>query len=287
MLMSFLWFCAAGYSFPMGIGFLLGALLLTFLGRTRVCRFVGCLLLGLGWILIGLAAMPFPLIVYGVMFILTLGWAVAVDWLKTRHKGVPGVMLNLFMLVVMLLGYSHYSRIPVSSNLIPKVTVIGDSVSAGIGALDEMTWPRILAENGPYEVINLAMSGATVQTALHKQVPDVSSEHQLVLLEIGGNDLFGPTPIDEFQRDLDAIISELIRQGHTVAMFELPLLPWQWQYGRVQRIVGQRHHVLMIPKRVLVSVFSKEGASSDLAHLTPYGHQLMAQTVERVLKGSY
>ena len=287
MLMSFLWFCAAGYSFPVGIGCLLGSLLFTFLGRTRVCRFVGCLLLGLSWISMWLAAMPFPLMVYGVMLILSLGWSVGLGWLKIRRKVLPVVSLSSFMLIVMLLGYVHYSRTPVFSTSIPKITVIGDSISAGIGGHDEMTWPRILAENGPYEVINLAMSGATVQTALHRQVSDVSSEHQLVLLEIGGNDLFGPTPIDEFQRDLDAIISELIRQGHTVAMFELPLLPWQWQYGRVQRIVGQRHHVLIIPKRVLVSVFSQKGASSDLAHLTPYGHQLMAQTVERVLKGSY
>ena len=71
--------------------------------------------------------------------------------------------------------------------------MIGDSISAGIGNRDEQTWPKILRQKYKIEVIDVSVAGATVNSALKHQANQVKSDNSIVLLEIGGNDLFAPT----------------------------------------------------------------------------------------------
>jgi len=156
-----------------------------------------------------------------------------------------------------------------------RLYVVGDSVSGGIGAAGEQTWPLLLGKQHGVDVVNLAKSGATVATAL-KQVAQIDSADALVLVEIGGNDFFAPTPYNEFRRDMGEVLTKAGGDGRVVAMVEMPLLPWQLEYGRIQRQLAKEHNVVLVPKRYFVKVLSDEGASVDLAHLSPKGHQLMA-----------
>jgi lysophospholipase L1-like esterase len=172
---------------------------------------------------------------------------------------------------------------PLPSNY-QTIYVIGDSISAGIGGKAEKPWPLRLSETTGIDVINLAQAGATVHSALMKQVPRVNIRKQLILLEIGGNDLFGPTPIKEFKQDLNQIISTLLKENHTVVMFELPILPWQYRYTRIQRELADKYRIPLIPKRFLAGIFSHKQATSDLAHLTETGHKLMADKVRDLMQ---
>ena len=65
----------------------------------------------------------------------------------------------------------------------------------------------------------------------------------------------------------------------TVAMFELPLPPFNNRYGDAQRRIAKRHGVLLVPKRVLIGILTSEGATVDSIHLSRRGHELMAETV--------
>jgi lysophospholipase L1-like esterase len=114
-------------------------------------------------------------------------------------------------------------------------------------------------------------------------VPKVNIPKQLILLEIGGNDLFGPTPTKEFKQNLNQIISSLLKDEHTVVMFELPILPWQYRYTQIQRELEEKYAIILIPKRFLAGIFSHKQATSDLAHLTETGHKLMADKVSDLL----
>ena len=283
--MTFLWFCAAGYSFPLGCLLLAGNLVVTRWGKRRISVFLGHVTALLGWTFIGLATMSIPVLIYAVAIGLSLVWHIGGWYIRKWNKPIYQVsgLMYFLSLIVMLLAFRQCMASPVFPKEIHPICVIGDSVSAGIGGHAEKTWPLLLAQESQYKVLNLAESGATVHTALQKQIPKVPGEKQLVLLEIGGNDLFGPTPIHEFQHDLNMILTELKGKGDVIAMFELPVLPWQWSYSRVQRRLASQHDVILIPKRVMVSIFSQKETTSDLAHLTPKGHQLMAKTMQKLL----
>lgn len=56
----------------------------------------------------------------------------------------------------------------------------------------------------------------------------------LVLTEIGGNDLLTAVPSDQYRNALDALLSKVAAPNRTILMFELPLLPNKIAYGQIQ-----------------------------------------------------
>lgn len=162
-----------------------------------------------------------------------------------------------------------------------KFAVIGDSLSAGVDDA-EKTWPALLQEKHQVQVSNFAVAGATVATAL-EQVSQLDDSHSVVLVEIGGNDLLQSDP----QGDLNAAFHKLLQAihatGRVVVMFELPSLPFRGEMISKQRQMAGGLNVKMIPRRVLAGVVLTDGATTDSLHLSPQGHQQMADEVWRVL----
>jgi acyl-CoA thioesterase-1 len=181
----------------------------------------------------------------------------------------------------------------------PPLYVIGDSVTAGMGG-PETTWPAMLPAS--LEVHNLSLPGAKAASALKRQAPKLPAQGGLVLIEIGGNDLLGVDgSAGQFERDLEALLQQVCGGSaargataglpssaqRTVVMFELPLPPLSNEYGRIQRRLAARYGVRLIPKRVLMGVLSHGGATLDSIHLTPAGHQRMAEAVWAVIGPAY
>ena len=162
--------------------------------------------------------------------------------------------------------------------------VIGDSLSAGIGTEFAPTWPEVIRSRHHTDVVNLSRDGGTIASALRDLDRHPPLGSGLVLLEIGGNDQFGRTPTAEFEGNLGALLSRVAGPGRAVVMFELPLLPFNNGYGRVQRRLAAEHGVMLIPKRVLIDVVSPAGATTDGIHLTAEGHREMAEQVWRIIR---
>jgi acyl-CoA thioesterase-1 len=180
----------------------------------------------------------------------------------------------------------HFTRPlrPVSQR---SITVIGDSISAGMGAEDKAeTWPRILARIRQLELHDISHPGETAASAL-KRVRQHPIRSPVVVLEIGGNDLLGATSAARFADDLDALLTHLSAPDRQIVMFELPLPPFYHEYGRVQRTAAAKHKVVLVPKRVLLSILADEGATLDTIHLTQPGHQVMADRVWQLVQDAY
>jgi acyl-CoA thioesterase I len=167
----------------------------------------------------------------------------------------------------------------------PQVHVVGDSISAGLGG-DAAPWPLLLSERHHVLVRNLARPGATVTGAM-RQVEQISGEPSLVVVEIGGNDILGETTPKVFERGLDALLARLRAGGHTIVLLELPLPPFANRFGSAQRRVARHHGALLVPKRLLLGVFTSEGATMDTVHLTDRGNGLMAKAVWAVIKHAF
>ena len=236
----------------------------------------------LGLTLTLLAAIPLPMLLYpGILIAAVLLFVTPRARGKRamlRMAGQAGILTLFGAAVIWELAFHASDGQPRG----PSLWIIGDSISAGIGGPNEPTWPKLLATRYSIEVINLAEAGATVASA-GKQAERIGEDAQLVLLEIGGNDLFAPTPAAQFRRDLTRLIEQVVRPGRTVVLLELPVLPWHVQYTRIQRQVAKSFGVAMVPKRFLAGVLRQQESSTDLAHLSTVGHQLMADRVARLL----
>ncbi|MCA9051367.1 MAG: SGNH/GDSL hydrolase family protein [Planctomycetaceae bacterium] len=271
-----------------------------------------------GWPLAAISSTPLP-IWFWVMatagvFIAILPVPVKSDWPnqppvnntaaqtspETRSAGTPPVGLpcsrqrRIFGQSVVMLWLSgavfEATWLPVlridgvESDAGSTVVVLADSVTAGMGEGEAVTWPRMLRDRYGLRVEDLSHVGETVGSSLKRLLQADVSEGAVFLIELGGNDLLGSTTADRFSDGLDALLAEVQRcNPRAVVMFELPLPPLCNRWGRIQRQMAVKHHVLLIPKRKLASVFAGNSSTIDSIHLTQEGHNRMLQIVTDVL----
>jgi len=190
----------------------------------------------------------------------------------------------VFAILLVTLAVSELSRrsMPVITGA-PRdhLVVIGDSISSGIDAR-VAAWPVVMQQVTGVPVKNLAQPGAeTIEAAA---IADkVTREDELVLIEIGGNDLLSGVPPEKFGQALEATLAKLVAPGRMVVMFELPLLPHRIAFGQIQRRLAAKYGVVLIPKRFFVEVIGGANATTDGLHLSEAGTHSMATLVAKAL----
>ncbi len=237
-------------------------------------------------LLMAMACPPFLWIVYAGFFATFVIWFVVSNTASTSESWARWRLTAAAVLAisVLALSASELARRQMPSIAgIPAnhLVVIGDSISAGIDSRTP-SWPAIFQQMTGVPVTNLAKAGASVADA-RVMADKITPDDQLVLIEIGGNDLLASTPSVEFDRNLELLLSRLAAPRRTLVMFELPLLPNTVAYGRIQRRLAAKYGVWLIPKHYLVGVIGGRGATLDGLHLSQSGAQHMASLIAKSL----
>jgi lysophospholipase L1-like esterase len=154
-----------------------------------------------------------------------------------------------------------------------------------MGREGDLVWPTMLARERGAEVLNISETGSTAHYAL-RSLHWISGKESLVIIELGGNDIFAGVSAADFRRDLRRLIVVSRERCGGVVMFELPLPPLANSYGRVQRELAAKLGVELIPRRVFAGVLASDGATLDGLHLSERGHRLMAEEVWRIVGGA-
>jgi len=269
------------YLFGSGLAFWLGAMLVLagFLARVfakqRWVDRTGVYAADIGLIFVLVSAVPLPWAAYGAVFASTILWLLVEkstrEWWQKRRAAVRICVVACWLLA--MLGELPYQFAPQVHGR--DVHVIGDSITAGLGD-KVIPWPKLLAEKRNLNVHSYARAGATTSQAI-AQAETVPDDAEIVLVEIGGNDMLSSAPPEKFADDLDQLLTLVCQKSSQVIMFELPLPPLNNAYGRVQRELAARHNVRLIPKRVLMGVLSAGDATDDSVHLTQSGHEALAE----------
>lgn len=222
---------------------------------------------------------------------LLIGWCgLFLAWQGFRHGRVPGgrrvsgVLLAFVSLGVVLLDLPYQWGPAPPGRPVSRIAVIGDSLSTGVHRLPgDRLWPAVLERRYGVEVLNLSRGGARLADAIHRlDRHGVPPGTDVVLLEIGGNDLLEGTPVHRFRRQLNELLSRL-DGDYVVFMFELPLPPLGFAYGRVQRRLAGRYGVRLIPKHHLSELIFTSGLTLDGLHPSREGHRRLAFWVADLL----
>ena len=319
MLRSWLLFhFASGQAFFSGSALLIAAVLLSPWAVSRPRRRLrnACVLFGV--ILVVCSATPLPVWGYAALTLVSIVW-LALEYLESRRDRRPsnpgtelketgagvdeseppdplgrrwtplnaarGLAAAAWMgAVVVEIPWHVTPRLPPVDR--PVLAVIADSVTAGMGENEAVTWPQRLAKEHGIPVHDYSRMGATVKSA-RRQAARLTPEDNLVLLEIGGNDLLGSSTARHFEAGLDQLLLDIGRPERTVVMFELPLPPTFNAYGGIQRRLAKRHGVILIPKRLLMRVLCRSDTTLDSIHLSQAGHDELAAAVWSVVREAY
>ncbi len=244
------------------------------------------IVIGLAFLWAGVAAIPVPVGCYAaagcclVVERATALWPRSSQKLRLVTRGAA-----IFALVGLLLVETPWVVTPaVPRTASPTIGVIGDSVTAGLNE-DDITWPRLLAAQTGWQIHDASRQGATLRSA-RDQLARLPDDVDLLLMEIGGNDLLEGLDVGTFGRQFDELLAAAAKPGRTIDLWELPLPPLHAEYGRRQRAAARRHAVLLLPRRYFAAVLATQGATVDGIHLSADGQQQMAGLAARLLKVS-
>lgn len=284
---AFIYHVASGHAFFSGVALILAAVATTGLPGRRMVASARTISAGTGLILVTISGTPLPVGFYLLAGAISLAWLV-VEGSSRASRTVRRIFRGLSV-VVWVTGaaceapYHRMPAVPLMGR--PTVDVVGDSLGAGLGEADP--WPDRLARRRSIVVRNHSIAGAGAAKALASESGPIYGPSPPVIVEIGGNDLLGGSPPHTFERDLDALLAALRRGGRAVVMLELPLPPFANRYGAAQRRAAGRHGVLLVPKRLLAGVLTADGATLDSIHLTPTGHDRMADAIWEVIHPAF
>lgn len=286
--MSFIWFCAAGYSLFVGIALLTISMAFFLFVKQPWKKLIIYPFALIAIFLIFLSATPLHPLLYTLWTASVLGWLIfcAIEKLSKKPftKFLTAIAFAL-SITVLLTQIPFYLKPSMPKQKFDKLYIIGDSVSAGIGGQNEMTWPKLLHDKHAINVTNLSQAGDTVTSAI-SQADKIDDHQAIILLEIGGNDLLASTAYSQFEKDLTQVLKTVTSDSSMVVMLELPIFAWKIEYGRIQRKLAKKFNVILIPKRFFVSVLSAKDATQDLAHLSPKGHQIMMEKIWSILEAN-
>src|SRR5262252_4623131 len=184
------------------------------------------------------------------------------------------------------------AKAPASSR--PRIAVLGDSLTAGLGVAKTAAYPSLLQERIDaaglnYEVVNAGVSGDTSAGGLARLDWALDGDVRILVLALGGNDGLRGLPADELQANLAQIIERAQARGITVILAGMEAPP---NYGRDYIVSFHKVYPALAAKyRVALVPFLLQGVAGDEAlnqrdgiHPTAAGARIVADNVWAVLK---
>lgn len=168
-----------------------------------------------------------------------------------------------------------------------KIVGFGDSLMAGYGLDAGMSFPekleKALRDKGHDVVIaNAGVSGDTSSGGLSRLDWSVPDGTQLVILELGANDMLRGIGPDITEKNLDAMISRLKERKIPVLLAGMRAAPnlgpdYQAAFDAIYPRLAEKHGVPLYP-------FFLDGVAADRAYLLEDGMYPNAAGIDRMVE---
>lgn len=198
----------------------------------------------------------------------------------TRKQTISQVLL-IIGLSLLLLGCGEKVLTPIGTD--GRILAFGDSLTDGVGAAPQESYPSVLSELTGLTVINAGVSGETTGEGLLRlpKVLETSRADLLILIE-GGNDILRNIPAPKIQSNLDAMIQLAKSQGIPVVPIGIPEKRLFASAAPFYQSVADAHNVVYDGK-LMPKLLHTPGLKSDPIHLNAKGYRKMAEGVYTLL----
>jgi acyl-CoA thioesterase-1 len=176
----------------------------------------------------------------------------------------------------------------------PRVVVLGDSLTAGLGLPTQEAYPALLqrkidADNLKFEVINAGVSGDTSAGGLRRLDWALDGDVQVLIVGLGANDGLRGLPVDEMRRNLSTIIERAQARHITVVLCGMEAPPnfgasYTTAFRAAYKDIAKKYDVAFVP-------FLLDGVAGvadlnldDGIHPNARGAQRVADTVWSTLR---
>ncbi|MEO7673938.1 MAG: arylesterase [Pyrinomonadaceae bacterium] len=177
----------------------------------------------------------------------------------------------------------------------PKIVAFGDSLTAGFGLSEKESYPyllqeRLKADGYDYEVINAGVSGETSLGGLERADWVLAQENvEIVILELGANDLLRGMPPSKMKGNLDRIIRKAKAKNIEVLLCGMLAPPtagsdYQREFMMAFPDLADEHDVEFLPFLLDGIATKKELNQPDGIHPNAEGEKLMTDSIYKVLR---
>jgi acyl-CoA hydrolase len=162
------------------------------------------------------------------------------------------------------------------------VLILGDSLSYGTGANTGEDYPSLLEKSTGWKIVNEGVPGDTTSQGLAR-LPNLLEEHkpQLLVIELGGNDLLDKMPVSELERNVKEIILKAREQGIESVLVAIPSVsPLKAAIGGlsdhpIYKKISEETKTPLITE-VFSEVLSDRDLKADQIHPNAMGYQRVA-----------
>lgn len=177
----------------------------------------------------------------------------------------------------------------------PKIVAFGDSLTAGFGLEEKQSYPyllqeRLKADGFDYEVINAGVSGDTSLGGLERIDWVLQQENvQILILELGANDLLRRMPVANMKRNLAKIIEKAQAKNIRVLLCGMLAPPsvgaqYQREYTAVFPDLADQYKTEFLPFLLEKVALDKNLNQPDGIHPNAEGEKIMTDNVYAALK---
>ena len=176
----------------------------------------------------------------------------------------------------------------------PRVVILGDSLTAGLGLLMEESYPALLqqridAAHLGYHVVNAGVSSDTSAGGLSRLDWALEGTVRVLVVALGGNDGLRGLPPTQLESNLAQIIERAQARGVSVILAGMEAPP---NYGRdyivafhkVYPALARKYHVPLVPFLLTGVAGSQTLNQRDGIHPTAAGARVVADNVWAVLE---
>lgn len=177
----------------------------------------------------------------------------------------------------------------------PKIVAFGDSLTAGFGLAEPESYPyllqqRLKADGYSYEVINAGVSGDTSLGGLERVDWVLGQENvEILILELGANDLLRAMPVNRMKSNLDQIIRKAKAKKVKVllcGMLAPPTMGGDYSRDYINAFpdLADEHGVEFLPFLLEGVATKQELNQPDGIHPNAEGTRIMTENIYSALK---
>jgi acyl-CoA thioesterase-1 len=176
----------------------------------------------------------------------------------------------------------------------PRIVAFGDSLTAGLGLLEQEAFPALLqrkidAAGYEFEVVNAGVSGDTSAGALRRLDWALQGDVKVLIVAFGGNDGLRGLPVSQMKENLSNIIDIARERNIVVILAGMEAPPnfgqeYATQFRQAFRDVALNKRVLFLPFLLNNVAGKPELNQADGIHPNQQGTQIVADSVWAILE---